>query len=84
MAILAYLLTTPDIGLDEYGMIAVSYTYEYDAAETAALQEYALESVTSEDINALVSTAMQTAQEKLSALMAQLPEALIALISSAE
>lgn len=77
-------LSTPDVGLDEYGISLVSYTYPYDPAQTNALEECALETATSEEMDALLGRAAQAAQEKLSALLSLLPAALTEAMSAAE
>lgn len=81
---LIFSLSTPDVGLDEYGISLVSYTYPYDPAQTNALEECALETATSEDMDALLGKAAQAAQEKLSALLTLLPAKLVEAMSAAE
>ena len=71
----------PDLGLDGYGMTASCYTYEYDPATTAALEEYALDTMSTDDMDVLMTQATTKAQELLAKLMQALPAPIVAALS---
>ena len=77
-------LSTPALGLDSYGMSLNVFTMEYSPEMMAGLETLPLESMTSEDLDALAASAAAAAQEKLAALMQKLPAALVEAMSSAE
>ena len=74
-------MSTPDAGLDQYGIAADCYTYAYDPATTAALEEYALDTITSDDMDVLTTQASTALQDLLTKLMQALPEAFVAMMS---
>ena len=65
--------SVPAIGLDACGVDVLFSSHAYDPATTAALTEFALDSATSEDMNALLTTLSGTAQLKLIEVMQALP-----------
>lgn len=81
VASMMFAMSTPDAGLDMYGMMASCYTYEYDPATTAALEEYALDTMSPDDMNMLTTQASTAAQDLLTKLMQALPEAFVAMMS---
>lgn len=81
VASMMFAMSTPDAGLDMYGISVDRYTYEYDPATTAALEEYALETITSDDMDVLMAQASTAAQDLLTKLMQALPEAFVAMMS---
>ena len=81
VASMMFAMSTPDAGLDMYGMSVNCYTYEYDPATTAALEEYALDTLTPDDMDALMTQASTAAQDLLTKLMQALPEAFVAMMS---
>lgn len=81
VASMMFAMSTPDAGLDMYGISVDRYTYEYDPATTAALEEYALETITSDDMDVLMAQASTAAQDLLVKLMQALPEAFVAMMS---
>lgn len=83
-ASMVYAMSTPDAGLELYGMTVDCYTYEYDPATTAALEEYALDTITSDDMDVLMTQASATAQNLLAELLQKLPESLVAAMSAAQ
>lgn len=60
--------------------IAVS-SWDYDAEETAALQETAFETATGEELTALQNRFAQSFQQKLTELLALLPSEVLAMLS---
>ena len=80
-ASMVFSMSTPDAGLDQYGMAADCYTYEYDPATTAALEEYALDTITPDDMDVLTTQASNALQDLLTKLMQALPEAFVAMMS---
>ena len=81
VASMMFAMSTPDAGLDMYGMSVNCYTYEYDPATTAALEEYALDTLTPDDMDALMTQASTATQDLLTKLMQALPEAFVAMMS---
>ena len=81
VASMMFAMSTPDAGLDMYGMSVNCYTYEYDPATTAALEEYALDTLTPDDMDVLMAQASTAAQDLLTKLMQALPEAFVAMMS---
>ena len=72
----------PDLGLEGYGITVSCYTYEYDPATTAALEEYALDTMSTDDMDVLMAQASTAAQELLASLMQALPEPILAALSA--
>lgn len=70
----------PAMGLDAFGVDVALSCKAYDLAATAALREVALETSSSEDVNALLSTLAVNAQATLEAAVAALPEEQAALL----
>lgn len=75
-------LTMPLAGIDEVFFYTQVYTVPYTPDET--LTELALESATSEDMDALLSRVTANAQAQLEALITLLPEELLALMEADE
>lgn len=80
-ASMVFSMSTPDAGLDQYGMAADCYTYEYDPATTAALEEYSLDTMSNDDMDVLTTQASNALQDLLTKLMQALPEAFVAMMS---
>lgn len=80
-ASMVFSMSTPDAGLDQYGMAADCYTYEYDPATTAALEEYSLDTMSNDDMDVLTTQASNALQDLLTRLMQALPEAFVAMMS---
>lgn len=80
-ASMVFSMSTPDAGLDQYGMAADCYTYEYDPATTAALEEYSLDTMSNDDMDVLTAQASNALQDLLTRLMQALPEAFVAMMS---
>ena len=70
----------PAMGLNAFGVDVALSCKAYDPAATAALREVALETSSSEDVNALLSTLAVNAQATLEAAVAALPEEQAALL----
>ena len=66
--------SVPAMGITSAGADIVFSTKDYDAAATAALSEFALDTATSENIDELTETLLINAQIKLLQLMEALPE----------
>ena len=65
--------SAPALGLDSLGMDVLLSSHPYDAAATAALSEFALDSATGEDMDTLTETLVTAAQLKLMEFMQALP-----------
>ncbi len=72
-------MTSPQAGIDEAAFGVWLYTLPYTPAEE--LTEFALDSASEEDVQALLIRAMTSIQEPMDALFALLPEELLTLIA---
>ncbi len=73
-----------DAILNQLGIDVDLSSWVYDPASTAALKETALETVTNDEMNALVTRLSTAAQQKVAAVLAILPPEVMQIIMSSE
>ena len=74
----------PDAFWSLVGIDIDVFSWAYDPASTAALKETALETVTNDEMNALVTRLSTAAQQKVAAVLAILPPEVMQIIMSSE
>lgn len=74
----------PEMGIKDMTFSMALGAHEHDAAASAALTPLALESATSEEVNALITQCAAAAQQKLFQLLSVLPQDIQVMLMNAE